>query len=89
MSDMVEESENYNFARNPLNEQRGEQVLRSLRERKRLPDLGGVKIYVAGARHKSVDQGLQIKRFWLRYFKETGASGAAENYGPELLRIAY
>jgi len=85
MSDMVEESKNYNFAREKLSDARIEKIIQGLKESGRIPDLRGATVYVAGARNKDIDKGLQIKKFWGLYFREAGALGLPENYGAELL----
>jgi len=85
LSDMVEESGRYNFQKSGMGETQAGEILKQLRERKRMPNLGGVNVYVAGARHKDVDKGFRIKRFWMRYFTAAGANMKPEDYGPELL----
>ena len=58
------------------------------REAGRLPDLGGVEVWVAGAgsdERLSRDRRLEIERFWQAYFAAAGARLAPEHYGPTLL----
>jgi len=85
LSDMVEESGHYNFQKLALGEAQSAEILKQLRDRKRMPNLGGVNVYVAGARHKDVDKGLRIKSFWMQYFAANGGTMKPEDYGPELL----
>jgi lysophospholipase L1-like esterase len=91
-SDMVEESEYYNFKRENLTQKRIEQIISQEKAKGRLPDLSGVKVYVVGAAAGSYEKmpsekifGLQ--NFWLRYFKECGADLAKERYGGPLLEF--
>lgn len=54
----------------------------------RLPDLAGVRVWVAGAGtdpRVSRERGFEIERFWRAYFEAAGATLAPENYGPTLI----
>ncbi len=57
-----------------------------------MPDLCGAIVYVAGAAHSnyggmSTQRILDIKKFWLHYFKECNASNI--EYGSSLLDYNY
>ncbi len=86
-SDMIEDSKNYNFARENLKPSRIEQIINNEKRKNLIPDLNKVKVYVAGANAKSTDRFNKIQNFWLEYFKETGANLAPENYGAALIRF--
>jgi len=85
MSDMIEDSSDYNFEREKLTDKRIAEIIAKGKAKKRLPDLNGVKIYVAGARASAREQFYNIQNFWLKYFKECGANLSKENYGSALL----
>lgn len=82
---MIEDSSLYNFSKSVPDENSDEEIVRSLRKDERIPELPGVKVYVAGARNLDVEKGIAIREFWKRYFAETGAE--LVDYGPELLRF--
>ena len=84
---MVEDSR-YNFERENLTDARIETMIAELKKKQLVPELSGVKVYVVGACMKGAmanEKFNQIKKFWLRYFKETGASLSEENYGSALI----
>jgi hypothetical protein len=85
MSDMIEDSSEYNFERERLTDKRISEIIANENRRKRLPDLSGVEVYVVGAKTPSREQFYNIQNFWLRYFKECGANLSKENYGSALL----
>lgn len=85
MSDMIEDSSEYNFERERLSDKRTAEIIGIERSKKSLPDLSGVTVYVIGAKAQTREQFNNIQNFWLRYFKECGASLPKENYGSTLL----
>ncbi len=90
-SDMVEESDHYNFAKQPLSDARAQQIVESEKQNGRVPDLKGVKVYVYGAgvgeyaKKLSSQQFRGIESFWLAYFKASGADLPAERYLPSFI----
>jgi hypothetical protein len=72
MSDMIEDSSEYNFERERLSDKRISEIIGMEKSKKRLPDLSGVNVYVVGAKAPSREQFYNIQNFWLRYFKECG-----------------
>lgn len=83
MSDMVEDSQNYNFEKEKLTDKRITEIIAKERKAGRLPDLKNVQVYAiknATAQSK-LDHGA-IQNFWLRYFQETGARIDKAHYGP-------
>jgi hypothetical protein len=89
-SDMIEESEHYNFTQEPLTPQRIAAIISTEKGHQRLPDLKGVEVYVAGAasgtyRRMTSDRLQQIENFWREYFKACGAELRKERYGSALL----
>lgn len=87
MSDMVEESKDYNFAKEILTEKRIKEIISIEKKKGRLPDLANVKVYITGATAENRDRFFAIQNFWLRYFKECGANLSKENYGNSLVNF--
>lgn len=80
MSDMVEDSEVYNFEKQPLNMSKIGEIIQKRKEINLIPNLINVKIYIVGANAISVEKYNDIKKFWYLYFKESGALLLEENY---------
>lgn len=72
LSDMIQESPDYNFAKlaGPASSE-ASRILIELRERGRIPDLKGTKIFVHGRTGNSNLQIENIERFWRKYFAAT------------------
>ena len=91
-SDMIEQSSRYDFARENLTEKRIQEIIQTLKKQKQLPNLQGVKVWVAGAT-AAVKGGLnpkkiyQIQDFWLAYFAACGADLTKERYSTTLLNF--
>ena len=86
-SDMIEDSKYYNFERDDLSSQRINQIINRENKDSLLPNLSGVKIYVAGAVAKDTERYNRIKKFWLEYFKACNANLESQNYGAALIRF--
>lgn len=82
LSDMIEDSKDYNFERENLTAKRIEDIIKNEKSKRGLPDLSGVKVYIITAGRLSSDRYFSIQNFWLRFFKECGANLTKENYGP-------
>lgn len=85
MSDMVEDSELYDFSRLRLTDEEVTEILTSEREENRIPDLRGVRVYVVGAMGATSERQRSLERFWRAYFAETGAT--VQDYGAALVRF--
>lgn len=72
-SDMIEDSESYNFEKIRLHDQKIKEILENEKNRGNIADLGGVRIYAVGAQAKTMEKYNSIKRFWIEYFKYSGA----------------
>lgn len=83
MSDMVEDSQSYNFEKEKLTDNRITEIIAKERKAGHLPDLKNVEVYaIKNATVLSkLDHGA-IQNFWLRYFQETGARIDKAHYGP-------
>lgn len=91
-SDMIEQSGRYDFTGEEMTKNRIQEILETLRRQEQLPNLKGVKVWVAGAT-ASVKGGLnpqkiyQIQDFWLAYFRACGADLTKERYAATLLNF--
>jgi hypothetical protein len=89
---MVEQSGHYNFASERLDEKRIKGIIRTERLAGRLPDLHGVRVWVAGAT-ATPQHGLDsakiygIQNFWLAYFKACGADFSKDRYAQTLINF--
>jgi hypothetical protein len=86
-SDMIEDSRFYNFERENLSSQRINQMINREKKGNFLPNLSGVKIYVAGAIAKDTERYNRIKNFWFEYFKNCNANLESQNYGAALIKF--
>jgi hypothetical protein len=91
-SDMIEESERYNFKRERLTDEVIARIINEEKQAKRLPDLAGVRVYVIGAgasgnQPSSSEQYTEIENFWSQYFKAAGADLSKDRYGATLLKF--
>ncbi|MBK9107298.1 MAG: hypothetical protein IPM92_02670 [Saprospiraceae bacterium] len=88
LSDMEQYSADYRFPVENLNDDRNKQIIELEQKKPRgLPDLTGVKVYVAGARSRDSDRFFRIKNFWLTYFDACHASLMKEDYGAALIQL--
>ncbi|MCX7861366.1 MAG: hypothetical protein N2449_00015 [Bacteroidales bacterium] len=85
MSDMLHNSIDFSLEKSKINEKFIDKTINMLKEKEKLPDLSNVKIYVVGARAEYDDRYSQIKKFWMRVFKETNAQ--VLSYGHSLVNI--
>ena len=86
-SDMIEDSKHYNFERENLSSQRINQIINREKKDNLLPNISGVKIYVAGATAKDSERYNNIKNFWFEYFKNCNANLESQNYGAALIKF--
>ena len=85
LSDMIEESNYYNFKKENISRRRIEQIIQREKRLGRLPKLNGVKIYVAGANEEG--RYANLRKLWKAYFEASGAHFKPENYGSILIRF--
>lgn len=95
-SDMIEDSENYRFERDNLDNQRISIIIKKEKDEGGLPDLRGVKVYIAGATANSSSfnqvkpaQIYSIEKFWMKYFAACGANITDSRYATRLLNFEY
>ena len=86
LSDMLEDDE-YNFEKARISDSfAGEVIAKTSRER-RLPDLAGAAVYVAGASAKNMRKACEVQNFWLAYIKAANGRLIPEHYGPALVNF--
>lgn len=78
LSDMIEESDRYNFRKDGLSDSRIKQII----NKEKIPNLKGVKVFVVGAKAPSRDRFERIESFWTAFFKHGNADLQSSNYMP-------
>lgn len=73
LSDMLEDSDEARFEKRKLTPAVVKKIIESRKTRGLLPDLRGVRVYVAGARAPTSSKFSEAQTFWQEYVKETGA----------------
>lgn len=86
-SDMIEDSSRYNFERERLDAAGVESILEREKRDGRLPDLRGVKVWVAGAGSSDAGRTLRVQEFWARYFQTCGAEFDKSRYSSTLINF--
>lgn len=87
LSDMIQDSKEYNFERVKVTNQYTSQIIRKRQKQNLIPKLESVKIYVAGASAADPKKFRSIERFWNRYFLACGADFSLHRYGHSLLEF--
>jgi len=86
MSDMIEASNDYNFYKENLTDNRINEIIKIEKQKGRLPDLTDVQVYIIGAKGIK-DKYTKTQNFWIEYFTNCGAILYKQNYGSALLRF--
>jgi hypothetical protein len=88
-SDMIEQTNWYDFAKIELNDENIKEIIENEKKLGRLPSLDSVSLYIVGAGNSKLKiselQKERIEKFWRNYFKETG--GILVQYSGPLIRI--
>ena len=87
LSDMIQDSKSLKFERIKLTRQYTENLISQRRRQNLLPDLSGVRIYVAGASATDSEKFRSIQNFWTQYFVATGADFDPHRYGHSLIEF--
>jgi hypothetical protein len=87
LSDMIQDSKEYNFERVKVTNQYTSQIIRKRQKQNLIPKLDSVKVYVAGASAVDPKKFRSIERFWNRYFLACGADFSLHRYGHSLLEF--
>jgi len=84
-SDMIQDSKEYKFDRDEITDEYINNVIAHREKNNLLPNLTGVKIYVAGASAAESNRFRAIQTFWARYFTKIGADFSPHRYGHSLI----
>jgi hypothetical protein len=87
LSDMIQDSKEYNFERVKVTNQYTSRIIRKRQKQNLIPKLDSVKVYVAGASAADPKKFRSIERFWNRYFLACGADFSLHRYGHSLLEF--
>ena len=87
LSDMIQDSKHYKFGRYKISNKYIANVIRNQKEQNLVPNLAGVKVYVAGASAPNSKKFRSIQKFWARYFTESKADFSTHRYGHSLLEF--
>jgi len=87
LSDMIQDSKDYKFDRDKITDEYIHKVIRYRRNNKLMPNLAGVKVYVAGASATDSYKFRTIQTFWAHYFAESGADFSPHRYGHSLINF--
>jgi hypothetical protein len=85
LSDMVQDSKEYNFERVELTDEYIANLVKQRKQNSLIPDLTGVKVYVAGASADEAKKFRSIEKFWDLYFGAAGADFSPHRYGHSLI----
>jgi hypothetical protein len=85
LSDMIQDSKEYKFDKDKITDEYINNVIRSRQKNKLVPNLAGVKVYVAGASAADSEKFRAIQAFWARYFAESRADFSPHRYGHSLI----
>ncbi len=87
LSDMIQDSKEYNFDRVKVTNAYTTRIIKARKNKKLIPNLKTVKVYVAGASASDSKKFRSIEKFWNRYFIATGADFSLQRYGHSLLEF--
>jgi hypothetical protein len=85
LSDMIQESRDYNFERERITDEYINRVITYRQRNNLMPKLTGTKVYVVGASAVDSDRFRAIQNFWARYFTKSGADFSPLRYGHSLI----
>jgi hypothetical protein len=87
LSDMIQDSKEYNFDRVKVTDAYTTNIIRNREKENLIPNLETVKVYVAGASASDSKKFRSIEKFWNRYFAAAGADFSLHRYGHSLLEF--
>jgi hypothetical protein len=88
LSDMLEDSGEYDFERTNITPAFTQKLIEAQRTQHRLPNLRRALVYVAGASAKTPKKMAEIETFWIAYAQAVNADLRPYNYGPALLTFS-
>ncbi len=87
LSDMIEDSKEYNFDKNKITDEYINNIIRDRQKNKLMPNFTGVKVYVVGASADDSNKFRAVQTFWARYFAESKADFSPYRYGHSLINF--
>jgi hypothetical protein len=87
LSDMIQDSKEYKFDSDKITGEYINKIIQYRQENKLMPNLKGVRVYVAGASAADSGQFRAVQTFWARYFGECGADFSPHRYGHSLINF--
>jgi len=87
LSDMIQDSKEYNFAKAKVTDKYIDEAIRYRQKYNLIPNLTDVKIYVAGASATDSNKFRSVEKFWARYFAKSGADFSHHRYGHSLINF--
>jgi len=85
LSDMIQDSREYDFSSTKITNDYINKVIKYRQKKNLIPNLSGVKVYVAGASGSDSHKYRSIENFWARYFEKAGADYSHHRYGHTLI----
>jgi ribosomal protein L35AE/L33A len=87
LSDMIQDSKEYKFDKDKMTDEYISKVITYRQKNNLMPNLTGVKVYVAGASATDSERFREVQTFWVRYFTESGADFSLYRYGHSLINF--
>jgi hypothetical protein len=87
LSDMIQDSKEYKFDKDKITDEYINKVITYRQKNNLMPNLTGVKVYVAGASATDSDKFREVQTFWARYLTESGADFSPYRYGHSLINF--
>jgi hypothetical protein len=85
LSDMIQDSREHDFSSTKITNDYINKLIRYRGKKNLIPNLTGVKVYVAGASGSDSHKYRSIEKFWERYFERAGAEYSHHRYGHTLI----
>jgi hypothetical protein len=86
-SDMLEDSDQYNFERINLTGPFTKHVIEKRQKAGLVPNLNGTMVYVSGTSAQTASKAYEVYRFWQEYIRATHGFLLSGNYGPALMHF--
>jgi len=87
LSDMIEDSKECNFDKDKITDEYINNVITYRQKNNLMPNLTGVKVYVAGASAADSNKFRMVQTFWARYLTKSGADFSPHRYGHSLINF--
>jgi len=87
LSDMLQDSKEYKFNKDKITDEYINNVITYRQKNNLMPNLTGVKVYVAGASAADSNRFRAVQSFWDRYFTKSGADFSLHRYGHSLINF--